>query len=148
MVNYPLYMGSDQFVIETAESPERLTYEGSGELKPGVKEVQRIDLRELPLDTVLQFHGIHSDATYICKVVGPESSRQIKIWYKGRDGCAVTSIDTIGSWDDDWKKQEGIMKVYAQYMIPYFEYDRDRNLRLNFGEGRIESYTQILVKTD
>ena len=148
MVNDPFCMGSDLFVIEAEKSPERLTYDGSGDLKPGVKEVQRIDLRELPLDAVLQFRGIHPDAAYICKVVGPESSRQIKIWYKGRGGCAVTSIDTIGSWDDYWKKHGGIMEVDAQYMIPYFEYDRDRNLRLNFGEGRIESYTQILVKTD
>ena len=50
----------------------------------GVEKPERVDLREIPIGTVIEFFGEHQDSKYLMVLVQNESERQVKIWLKGR----------------------------------------------------------------
>ena len=127
---------------DSLPSPERI------DEAEGIETPTRADLRELPLDTIIQFYGIHPDSVYICQLTGTDTERKIKIWFKGRANCAIGSIDTMiamkGAAGFDGAER-GIMEVGKNYVLPHFYYDEHRHLTLNY-QVRTEVYTKIFMK--
>lgn len=112
----------------------------------GVETPKRVDLKELPLGTIVQFYGVHPDSKYITLLTGPETDRQVKIWLKGRGNGVVVSIDLIVSEHlPTGVKETGIMEVGKTYFLPEFYYDDRDNVTIG-GMARFESYTKIFVK--
>ncbi|MFH1072295.1 MAG: hypothetical protein V1743_02600 [Nanoarchaeota archaeon] len=113
----------------------------------------RVDLREVPLETCIEFHGRHPDSYYFMQVIGPESARQVKVWFKGRAPAAVAPIECIVAVDYskvDWKQEKegagwekGVMQVELIYHMPHFYYE-DKKLRID-PQMRGEPYTEIRV---
>ena len=123
------------------------------------REVQRVDLREIPLESVIEFWGVHTISIYLCKVTeaAPED-RKIKIWFNRLANCAVGSIDSILSIDLK-KNQPGadeatfveraVMEVGKLYMMPTFDHpwhDGRYSTVLNHSASRGEGYTRILLQ--
>ena len=120
-------------------APDRIDQES-------VEKPYRINLRELPFGTIIEFFGVHLDSKYICLLAGTESDRQIKIWLKGRGNGAIGSIDNLASIDFGLRtSREGVLEVGKNYGLPEFYYDRDDNITISECV-RTESYTAIFVK--
>ena len=127
---------------EFEKSPERID-----ELE-GVETPNRVDLKELPLGSVIQFYGVHHDSKYITLLCGPESDRQIKIWLKGRGNGAIGSIDCLFSQDFLVRpriSQLGILEVGKNYCLPHFYFDKEDNVSVA-QQFRTEPYTKIFLK--
>jgi len=116
-----------------------------------VEHPKRLDLREISIGSVVQFHGEHPDSIYICRLSGSESDRKIKIWLKGRGNGAIGSIDALRSrhsmrqWP--WIVEKGVLEIGKNYVIPTFKYDKDDNLFLDHLGSRTEPYSKIFVLT-
>ncbi|MBI4143440.1 hypothetical protein HY487_00995 [Candidatus Woesearchaeota archaeon] len=107
----------------------------------------RVDLRELPLETVIEFHGRHPVSIYTAKLTTDEEGRRlIKIWLNRRASCAIGPIDSVISCEAPGIGVErGVMQVGQLYLMPTFRY-LERELRLDFGDTRVEPYTKIYVQ--
>lgn len=114
------------------------------------EEVERVDLREVPLETLLRFHGNHTDSWYIVQVTGSEQDRKAKIWHKARANAAIAPIDSILTYADISELtaghvERGIMEVGKNYILPNFGYDSE-GVTLKTDRPRSEGYTKILVQ--
>ena len=131
--------------LDYEDSPERIDL-----LEEGVETPQRLDLRTVPLDTVVIFYGLHPDSKYVAKVIGPESERRIKIWFKGNVPAAIGSIEDIFSWESklEFKTRAiGVMEVGKNYYLPHFYYRLGKPNQLIIDPlPRTEPYTKIFVK--
>lgn len=115
--------------------------------------VTRVNLREVPLETVILFCGFHPDSWYLAQVVGPNSERQVKLWHKENGKAVIGSIDAIISFrniQDFLNKtvERGVMEVGKQYILPYFSHTIEDGTSKVVLEGsrRIEYYTEIHVQ--
>ncbi|MBW2990195.1 hypothetical protein KY348_00650 [Candidatus Woesearchaeota archaeon] len=132
------------------KSPDRIDAPYGIEVK-GVETPDRVELKELPLGTVVQFYGLHPDSKYICLIAGTEEHKQIKVWLKGRGNGAVGDLEAITSVDyrapREKAVEEGVMEIRKNYFMPTFEYDENDNLTLRGGgaNSRFEPYTKIFV---
>lgn len=128
----------------------------------GVETPDMVDLREVPIGTVIQFHGLHPDSIYIAKVIGKENKREIVLWFKRREPPAIGSIDAIVSAPSaDFNSPEtrrGVMQIKGfegldprtrgHYLLPEFSYTdptAEGKRQLSFYNSRVEAYTRILV---
>jgi len=110
----------------------------------------RVDLRGLPLDTIVEFHGKHPVSRYIAKLTEDESGRKIKIWLNREANCAIGPIDSVVSLEiPSFAVQKGVMEIGKNYVMPNFNYRREGEhlvLTLNFYNARTESYTKLFVQ--
>ena len=114
----------------------------------GVETPSRVDLRELPLGTIIEFFGSHPDSKYITLLCGSESHRQIKIWQKGKGNGAIASIDCLFSRDFEnlsLEPQLGFLEIGKNYFLPDFHYDQDGQVFVQ-QVPRTEPYTRIFIK--
>ncbi|MFH1589208.1 MAG: hypothetical protein ABIB43_01435 [archaeon] len=144
MVNIPLEYEACTEGFE--KSPEQL------DTDPLAESVQEVDLHELPLGTIIQFHGSHPDSKYLSYLCGLEEDKQIKLWLKGQGNPAVTSIENMVSTIhyNPFEQLNGVMKIGKTYILPTFNFKPDDKefleLSLDGGGIRIEPYTKILIK--
>lgn len=114
---------------------------------------KRIELAKVPIGTVIEFKGQHPDSEYICKIVGSENERKIKIWFKGRNPCALAPIEDIVSFQfpiSETNLEKGVMEVGKSYVLPHFYYDYDtpQGTKLNIDPVvRTEPYTKLFIKS-
>lgn len=130
-------------------SPERI--DGS----EGTEMPQVVNLGELPLCTIVQFHGQHPGSKYISKIIEQGNGRKIIIWLLGREPPAIGSIDAIVSVPQRsvGDIERGVIKIGAYYMMPTFNfkddhlYGTDQPLQLQGGiECRYEPFTKLFVR--
>ncbi len=103
-------------------SPERI------DSLEGTEMPQSANLRELPLGTVIQFHGQHPGSRYISKVIEQDNDRKIIIWLLGREPPAIGSIDAIVSMPPKRSGgdiERGVIKIGAYYVMPTFNFKDD-----------------------
>ncbi len=150
-IEFPEY-GAPNIDRETAETPDR------------------IDLRDLPLDTLIEFHGVHPVSRYLVQLTDitrmqeigarlqksmqlPESQsgKYIKVWWLNHteSNCAVGPLDGL-AWFEDSPEERYLMAIGKSYTIPYFTYREGEagslELKLSFAEARFEAYTKIFVQ--
>ena len=107
----------------------------------------RIDLKELSLGDVIEFHGIHPDSYYFCKIIEEVGEKKIKIWFKGRYPGAIAPLEDIGSvyWKDGkFVEDKSAMELNRPYCIPHFYYKGDE-LFID-PSLRMEQFTAIYLK--
>ena len=103
------------------KSPERI------DSLPDTETPTRVELSELPVETIVQFYGLHPDSKYICKIVGSETEKKIKIWFKGNNPCAIAPLERMVSIDNkNGETEYGVIEVDKGYILPHFYY---RNIR-------------------
>ncbi|OGI64705.1 hypothetical protein A2642_01895 [Candidatus Nomurabacteria bacterium RIFCSPHIGHO2_01_FULL_39_10] len=135
------------------------------------KEVNRVDLKNLPEGTRVLFSGLHPASNYLVEVLGtPELGlkRDVKLWYLGsgsfnsfgavcligpQSGCLKTKAKNLYSFTINNRIQrkpddEGILELGKQYMLPTFGWDYKKELYADTNNIRLEAYTKIKVPTE
>jgi hypothetical protein len=114
--------------LETAEIPDR------------------IDLKELSLETIIRFYGLHPASRYTAKLTQDEAGRRvIKIWFAHNSPCAIGPIESVRSEKPfDWNIERGVMEIGSNYVLPTFVY-HGKELKCS-GDPRWEPYTKIYVQ--
>ena len=120
--------------------------------------VQRVNLREVPLESVIEFYGVHPASRYRCRIIGAGGEREIKIWFSHLANCAIGSIDSIISMDlkkfqpgaeEATFMERAVMEIGKLYMMPHFEHrqqDGRHSIALNYSTRRGEGYSRILLQ--
>lgn len=111
--------------------------------------VDRVNLYEVPLKTLIHFRGVHPDSLYYCKIAEHDGEKAIKIWFKQRANCAIGSLKHIGSLNPDWSMEHGVMTIGRGYVLPQFDYENKEgkiHTILNYNQIRTEPYRQIVVQ--
>lgn len=119
------------------------------------REVSRVDLREVPLESMILFTGTHSVSAYMCRIEWYEGERKIKIWSRPDVNCVIGSIDLIESnyYDENLGKEmteKAVMEINKGYSMPYFRSEMKegvRNVIVDYSRGRVEGYTSIFLQT-
>ncbi|MBI2542014.1 hypothetical protein HYV80_04860 [Candidatus Woesearchaeota archaeon] len=118
--------------LETAETPDRA------------------DLKELPLETVIQFYGYHPASRYTAKLTQDEAGRRvIKIWFAHNLPCAIGPIENIRSSEGLTGEglERGVMQIGKNYDLPTFAYHGKEFKELGLSlDWRCEPYTKIYVQ--
>ncbi len=137
------------------------------------KEVDTVNLYNLPQGTIVLFKGTHPASNYIIEVLGSSqlnSEQEVKLWYVGSDGltkfgtpacfigpgtgCLKTKAKNLASFKlgrelfRDKKTSEGILKKREEYLLPLFSWKENKELYANYRESRIETYTKIRIPTE
>ncbi len=130
-------------------------------------EVNRVDLKTLPEDTIVTFSGAHPASNYMIQVLGtPQEEREIKIWYSGSNavawwgpichvgpgsGCLKTKAKNLESFTIEEiakkeKSKKGILELKKNYTIIEFAWDDQNQLYPKYEGGqRLEYYTSIKI---
>jgi len=125
------------------ESPSRL------DLEKNIETPIRIELGKELVGTIIQFHGVHADSKYICKI---DSQKRIKIWFKGMYPSAIAPIETIISLsrlNTGLAAEKGVLEIGKAYVLPHFYYQHgaSQETRLIIDPMlRMEHYTSLFLK--
>ena len=108
-------------------------------------EHRRVDLRELPLDSLVQFYGTNPASVYIAKLCGDEEGKKIKIWWGDHiANCIMGPVDEIVSFEKGMiNLEEGVMELGKNYFMPTFIIMDGETI---IGDAKTETYRKILVQ--
>lgn len=129
------------------------------------QDVDIVDLKTLPPDTVMVFSGTHSASHYIAQVIEEQNlgnERLIHLWYVGqkprasfgvgndvniRIGCLETRVD---SFQGDFRKgneELGIFQLGGLYSLPDFLWTNAGRGELYFNFNmRLETITRLQLQ--
>ncbi len=128
------------------------------------KEVDRVNLQNLPEGTIVLFKGIHPASNYVIQVLGSNTDieREVKLWYVGtsglacfigpQSGCFKTKAKNLASFtiDEMFDKKilECVIKRGGQYLLPEFAWNREGILFPHPRNVRLEAYTKLRILTE
>ena len=114
------------------------------------RNVQRVELAQIPLESIIQFKGFHPASRYRCKITDIEGERMIKIWLNLTSQCVIGPIRNIVAEDMINRRVElAVMEVDKNYVMPYFKYpsgNEKNETVLDYSQARTEPYTSILLQ--
>ncbi len=117
---------------------------------PDVETPERVELNGLPIGTIVQFYGAHSASKYICKIVGSEEEKRIKVWFKGNIPSAIAPLEEIISCDlRNTLVECGVIETGKNYVLPHFWYKDINTTKPTLiidSQLRTEPYRRIFVK--
>ncbi len=127
------------------------------------KEVDRVNLQNLPEGTIVLFKGLHPASNYVIQVLGSniDIEREVKLWYVGtsgpacfigpKSGCFKTRAKNLASFTIgelfDKQDLEGVIKRGEQYQLPEFVWNPEGILSIHPRNFRLEAYTKIRIPT-
>lgn len=111
----------------------------------GCERPDKVDLRDVPIGTILYVAGHHPSAAYILKIVEIGGERKVKIWQSRTSNCFLAPITAIYS-GSRFKPpvDQFIMELGRGFEFPYFRYNRNKVEPPR--ESWRDVYTTLLIK--
>src|SRR3989338_3052859 len=119
------------------------------------REVQRVVLADVALDSLIEFMGTHPSSIYHCKVVEMGGKRKVKVWFNPDAQCVIGPIGNITAYSleeaaSSCKVEEGVMEVGKMYVMPHFTHQLEGErweTTLDYARRRFEQYKKIRILT-
>ncbi len=118
------------------------------------KSVDYVNLKKLPLSSILAVQISAYDLNYKMKIVGKPEEKRVRIWVEDNPGSLEGPIDQIGYSDLIGKGdscENGALKVGSITSFPYFNYDREGNALAPKDledDAWIDTIIKIMVRKD